>query len=153
MRSAGIAGRMFDWICDYLSHRSIYMSVADGEISMHNVTRGVPQDGVLSPTVFNISLIGLGRFMPQSVEISMYADYICTWWSGRNRCLLRARLQRAISSIEKFRWSRGLEISPTKYAAIVFTKRDVTKYQLTAAGAPIPYVNYHKFLGVTSTAF
>ncbi|KAH9361079.1 hypothetical protein HPB48_002941 [Haemaphysalis longicornis] len=43
MRSAGIAGRMYDWMSDYFPDRSIYMSVAGGETSPHNVTHGVPQ--------------------------------------------------------------------------------------------------------------
>lgn len=99
MRSADIVGRMYDWMSDYLSDRSIYMSVADGETSPHNVTRRVPQGGVLSPTHFNISLIGLERCLPNSTVFSMYADDTCIWYSGRNRRVLRSRLQRAISSI------------------------------------------------------
>lgn len=79
------------------------MCVADGETFPHNVTRGVLQGGVVIPTLFNlIYLIGLDRCLSQSVEISMYADDICILCSGRNRCVLLARLQRAFSSITNF---------------------------------------------------
>lgn len=100
MRSAGISGCMYDWICN-LRGRSIYMCVADGDASQQNVTRGVPQGGVLSPTLFILSLVGLERFLPVSVKISMYADDIRICFSGHNQRVIRARLQRAINYVKE----------------------------------------------------
>lgn len=149
MNLLGIGGRMYNWLSNYLSDRTIFMTTSDGDTQKHSVTRGVPQGGVLSPALFNISLIGIEKCLPRPVAISLYADDICIWCSGRNRRVLRARLQRGIDSISAFLAARGLEISATKSAAIAFTKRDLTRYELTVMGIPIPYVANHKFLGVT----
>lgn len=149
MKSSGLGGRMYAWISDYLTDRCIYMSADSGDTPLYRVTRGVPQGGVLSPTLFNITMMGIEKCLPQSVEISLYADDICIWSAGRNRRVLRARLQRAINSIAAFLGTRGLDISASKCAAIAFTKRDVSNYGLTIAGCTIPYVPHHKFLGVT----
>lgn len=35
MKSVGIGGRMYTWISDYLSDRSVYMSTKDGETASH----------------------------------------------------------------------------------------------------------------------
>lgn len=149
LRSIGIAGRMYNWLSDYLRDRTIYMSTDQGDTSLHHVSRGVPQGGILSPTLFNISLLGLDRSLPPTVQISLYADDICIWCSGRNRRIVHARLQKAIVGIALFLNKRGLVISPEKCAAISFSRRDLSRYVLKVAGTPIPYVNHQKFLGVT----
>lgn len=140
---------MYARLSDYISYRYVYMCTNSGDSALYRVTRGVPQGGVISPTLFNISIIGLEKCLPQSVEISLYADDICIWTSGRNRRVLRSRLQRAIDSIEAFLAARGLEISASKCAAVAFTKRDLTRYGLTVGGNAIPYVPNYRFLGVT----
>lgn len=56
---AGIGGRLYAWILDYLENRTVHMVTTEGKTAEYIVARGVPQGGVLSPTLFNITLIGL----------------------------------------------------------------------------------------------
>lgn len=52
----GIGGRIYSWIEDYLNNRTVFMDTMEGRTSPHTVNRGVPQGGVLSPTLFNFNL-------------------------------------------------------------------------------------------------
>ena len=74
LREVGIGGRLYEWIRSYLTGRSIYMSTHDGDTPQHLVTRGVPQGGVLSPILFNITLILLAMTLPSTVKASFYSS-------------------------------------------------------------------------------
>lgn len=74
---------------------------------------------------------------------------LCTLSVCSEIFFFRARLQQGIDSISAFLVARGLEISTTKSAAIAFTKRDVTLYELSVRRIPIPYVANQNILGLT----
>lgn len=149
MSFVGIRGRMHTWLCDYLHNRYVYMTTNEGDTALHKITQGVPQGGVLSPTLFSICLIRIIKALPLGVSISIYADDICIWASGRNRRNIQSKLQKALVSIQKYLATCGLTISPEKCAAIAFTRRDVSRYPLVINGIQLPYVPTHKFLGIT----
>lgn len=83
----------FDLVRSYFTGRSIFVSTTEDDSSRHTVTRGVLQGVVLSPTLFNIALIGLADELPEIIRASLYAVEICIWASGRIRVQLHARLQ------------------------------------------------------------
>lgn len=56
-----------------------------GFIFIRRKSKGVPQGGVLSPTLFNLVLIGLCHTLSKNVEASIYALDICVWSSGVTR--------------------------------------------------------------------
>lgn len=103
--------------------------------------------------LFNISLIGLLKLLPDTVHISLYADDICIWISSKSFNINRARLQKAIKIVMRYLKSRGLHISPIKSAAVAFTKRNTSKYPIYAEGTPMPYVPEHTFLGIAVNRF
>ncbi|KAK8769894.1 hypothetical protein V5799_013642 [Amblyomma americanum] len=144
----GVGGRMYSWIGSYLNGRSVYMSTPDGETTRHQVCRGVPQGGVLSPTLFNVALIGLVNELPTNIHISAYADDICIWASGSTRPQMRARLQRAVSSTSRYLRRQGLHLAAEKCAVVAFTRKSVCHYPVTLQGVAIPYVSHHRFLGI-----
>lgn len=148
VRDIGIKGRLLAWILSYLNGRLIYMSTTEGNTTMHSVTRGVPQGGVLSPVLFNICLIKLAQKIPKSTKTSFYADDICIWTSSISQHFNRIRLQKAIIIISSYLKERGLTVSPEKTAAMAFTRRDTDKYRLYIDGLAIPYVRKHTFLGI-----
>lgn len=67
---------MYACIVDYLTHRRFCMSVDSGDTPLYRVTRGVPKGGVLSPTLFDITTMGIEKCLPQYVKISSHADDI-----------------------------------------------------------------------------
>lgn len=139
---------MYRWIRSYLSMRSFFVSTEDGPTSPHYSHRGVPQGGVLSPVLFNLTLIALTEHLPSTVRLSMYADDICVWASAVTRLQLRGRIQKAATETLRYLRNRGLEISSEKCALVAFTRKPMDKYTISINGQTVPYVRSHKFLGV-----
>uniref|UniRef100_A0A6G4ZWZ3 Putative tick transposon n=1 Tax=Rhipicephalus microplus TaxID=6941 RepID=A0A6G4ZWZ3_RHIMP len=97
LEAVGLGGKIYMWVYSYLQLRSFYVMTANGPTPDYYSSRGVPQGGVLSPTLFNLTLIGLVEQLPSTVELSVYADDICIWTSGVTRPQNCARLQNAAS--------------------------------------------------------
>lgn len=72
----------------------IFVQTDDGPTSQHYMHHGALQHGVLSPTLFNLVLVGRVERMPSCVQISIYPDDICAWMSDVAHQVL-AKLQRA----------------------------------------------------------
>lgn len=54
--NAGVSGRMFSWIKDFLSNRVIQVRI-EGELSeVASIMNGTPQGSVISPVLFNIMI-------------------------------------------------------------------------------------------------
>lgn len=148
LAEVGVGGRMFQWIRSYLSMRSFFVSTEEGHTSLHYSYRGVPQGGVLSPVLFNLTLIALLEHVPTTVRLSMYADDICIWTSAVTRLQLRARIQRAATQTVIYLRNRGLEISSEKCALVPFTRKPMANYSVMINGQIIRRVRSYKFLGV-----
>lgn len=144
----GLGGLVFRWIYSYLKDRSFFVQTEDGVTSQHYTYRGVPQGGVLSPTLFNLVLIDLVHSLPQSVHVSIYADDICIWSSAVTRPQVRARLQKAATATSGYLRARGLEVSSEKCSMVAFTRKAMTPYIVRINGQPIIYEKTHRFLGV-----
>lgn len=120
----------------------------DYPTSIHYTQRGVPQGGVLSPTLFNLTLIGLASSLPRTVHLSIYADDICIWADGVTRRHVRARLQKAADLTNTYLHKQGLEVSCSKCAVLAFARKPMYAYPLTVNGERVSNVKHHKFLGV-----
>lgn len=148
LRSIGVKGRLYNWIANYLHNRTIFMHTNEGDTSQRFIKKGVPQGGVLSPVLFNISLIGITEVVSISIHITLYADDICLWTSAISLKCIPTRLLCALTSVSEFLTKRGLELSPEKSAALAFTRMKTDRYPLKINGTAIPYVSSHKFLGI-----
>uniref|UniRef100_A0A6G4ZWE6 Putative tick transposon n=1 Tax=Rhipicephalus microplus TaxID=6941 RepID=A0A6G4ZWE6_RHIMP len=144
----GLGGRVFRWILSYLAARSFFVLTEDGPTTRRYTSRGVPQGGVLSPTLFNLALIGLAEYLPSTIKISIYADDICVWTSAVTRPQIRSRLQKAATMIANYLLKQGLSISPEKCALVAFTRKAMTPYVISICGRPISYARTHRFLGI-----
>ena len=87
------------------------------------------------------------------VKLSLYADDIATWKSGRNIALLNRDilLQLHLDDITKFSNSWGLVISAAKTVVILFTRNnraDVSAVSLKIENTILTVVKEVKFLGV-----
>ena len=74
LKKCNIAGNMFRWIKSYLHNRRAIV-VIDNTKSMNIFLRhGVPQGGVISPTLFLVFINDLIKKFPSPVKCAMYAD-------------------------------------------------------------------------------
>lgn len=64
---------------NFLSEWKIFFDNSYGRSREHALNHGVPQNSVLSPTLFNLVMHPLYRFLPPYLRLSIYADDICIW--------------------------------------------------------------------------
>lgn len=70
---------MYTWIKVYLHNRRARIQI-DGLKSKKVLLRhGVPQGGVLSPTLFLVYINDLIAKLPHGIKVAMYADDLVMW--------------------------------------------------------------------------
>lgn len=149
MIKQGFGGRIFNWVQNYLSERTVFMETIEGRTTLHNVKRGVPQGGALSPLLFNLALIDLPRQVSNDVHLSIYADDICLWATNANRFVTQRKLQKSLMNISRFLHCCSMSLSVEKTVAIAFTRMSMKRFPIIFGGRVIPFVLKHKFLGFT----
>ena len=70
----GIIGNMFYCLKDFLSERYLKVRVGSCISSAYLQEEGIPQRGVLSPTLFNVAINGLLEQVPVGVQGLAFAD-------------------------------------------------------------------------------
>ena len=74
LRQCGVAGRMFKWIGQYMHNRKAKVQAKQHLSKKRTLRQGVPQGGVLSPTLFLIFIRDVLHRMPKSIQGAVYAD-------------------------------------------------------------------------------
>ncbi|XP_064479134.1 uncharacterized protein LOC135392346 [Ornithodoros turicata] len=151
--ATAVRGRMYNYIKSYIENRSIYINTPDGASSLHDVHRGVPQGGILSPTLFNMTLITLPSQLDKRIRLSAFADDVCVWTAHTCVSVISRRLQSAMCTTEHYLKQRGLEISQEKTVLLPFTRKLFTKDRVFIDKKPIQIVPSHTFLGVKIDRF
>ena len=130
-----ISEKVTDWIRDYLSHRSQFVSIGTSDSPIHPMSRGVPQGSVLGPLLFSIFTNELSEVVrdPECTQSShqntekmfgeecdkcgkiiQYADdttyHIASWNRIRNQLKLKLNLNR----LGEFLTSNQLSINKSK---------------------------------------
>ncbi|XP_064469745.1 uncharacterized protein LOC135384473 [Ornithodoros turicata] len=124
------------------------MRTTEGNTVPVSSHQGLPQGGVMSPTLFNIIMAELIPLLPKEVKITVYADDVCMWAYGRYLSRLKATLELALDTAATFFQERAMDLSPDKTVYIPFTKKRLKNFTLKLRGEEILRVNSHRFLGV-----
>lgn len=123
--------RTYQYIRSFLNQRTAVIKVGNDESEViHPPNKGTPQGAVISPTLFNIAMIGLAKKLQEIPDVrhSLYADDITIWITKGNLGEKEEKLQRAANIIENYTQQRGLQCSAEKSELIRLTK---TKKQRT----------------------
>uniref|UniRef100_A0A6M2DRL9 Putative rna-directed dna polymerase from mobile element jockey n=1 Tax=Xenopsylla cheopis TaxID=163159 RepID=A0A6M2DRL9_XENCH len=139
-------GPIFRVLQSYLSNRQFMVDINNTRSSIQNIHSGVPQGGVLSPTLFLIYTSDL----PQSnnTYLASFADDICILAKHDNPKTASDILQSHINKLEKWFQLWRFNINTSKSYHITFTLRTQTCPPITINNIPLPEVTTVKYLGM-----
>lgn len=145
----GIGGRVFNWIKDFLSGRSIQVKIGKELSNSYVIENGTSQGSVISPLLFNLMInyifsevdIGIGR--------SLFADDGAMWKRGRNIKYTVSKTQKAIRQAEQWSIRWGFRFSKEKSQVLCFTRKMVgVERNLKLYGHVLENVEFFMFLGM-----
>ena len=100
LHQCGVAGRMYKWIGQYMHNRKAKVQIKQHLSKKRTLRQGVPQGGVLSPTLFLIFIRDILHRMPKNIHGAIYADNLVLWCSEEYITTANYRLQQALQVIE-----------------------------------------------------
>ena len=118
---------------------------------LKRINTGVPQSGVLSPTLFNIYTSDI-PLPPKDVQITTYADDITITTSHTKHHKIKQIIQPYLCKIYKWAITNNLHINSDKTTTTLLTP-DTAKYSITLSlklnNQTLPTTKHPKILGTT----
>ena len=152
LRENGVSDNMYKWISQYLYNRTARVRV-EGEYSREKVLReGVPQGGVLSPTLFLVFINDIMKDMPKKIQGAIYADDLVLWCSEEHLNTARYRMQEALNVLDRWtkKWLVKLNSSKTTYTIFSLSTLEQNKTTtLQIDGENLEKEDYPIYLGIT----
>ena len=145
----GISGRMFHFICSFLSNRTFQVPIGSTLSMTKRLESGTPQGSVLSPILFSLKINDLPKRITS--HASLYADGFCFWECGSDTTLLNQLCHCSLTEVCKWCEDCGFKLSSTKSAAVLFTRKhnpEPISLRLQDV-TPLPLKNEYKYLGLT----
>ena len=135
----GVRSKMYMWIQHFLFARTARVKL-DGILSKQVCLReGVPQGGVLSPTLFLVNINDILTTLSKRVSNTLHTDDLAIWNASEHTTTATYRIQEAISDISKWTLDWGLEIDTSKTNNTLFslsTSKEQIKLRLKGEIVP-----------------
>ncbi|VDI60877.1 Hypothetical predicted protein [Mytilus galloprovincialis] len=146
----GISGRMYKWTKSYLYNRRARVLV-DGQCGQKVLLKqGVPQGGVLPPTLFILFMNDLVPELPKGVQSALYADDLVLWCSEEYASTAKYRIQTALDIIVTWAKQWCVTINREKTTGTLFTLSPKTQsVKLSLDDTPLKMEDQQTYLGVT----
>lgn len=151
MGECGLDTQVTNWINFMLTHRNIQLT-SHGRTVTVQATRGTPQGGVLSPTLWILVMDSLlKKLQADGFKAIGYADDLAVICRGKHLATISERTQRAVTIVEKWCVNAGLSVNPDKSELVIFTKnRKLIGFKNPKIfGKEIVRANSVKYLGIT----
>ena len=111
---------------------------------------GVPQGGVISPTLFLVFINNLIKKFPSPVKCAMYADDLVLLSTEEYETTAKIRLQEAINILSSWTQDRCVKINKTKYFTILFTLSTKSKpMKIMLDDTELQHTDSATYLGIT----
>jgi uncharacterized protein (UPF0147 family) len=139
------------WLNAYLRGRYTYVDFRDEKSKQRKMKQGVPQGGVLSPTLFNIYMSHIPT-PPEDIKLISYADDCTLLITGTDITYMCNKLNNYLDVLMDWLTDRNLKLSPGKSTATLFTSwtKEVNfVLPIQVRDHIIPTVTHPKILGVT----
>jgi hypothetical protein len=150
MMKTEIPNTIIKFIANYIKGRQAYTILQDVQSKKRNVKFGVPQGGVLSPTLFNLYMSDIPT-PPEDIQLEVYADDMTTLSSNNDYRISQQKLQPYLDKLFQWTEQNDLQLNATKSTATLFTT-DPAEYNneltLTINKIKIPTVKNPKILGI-----
>ena len=142
---------LIKFIANYIKGRKAFTTYNNKTSTQRQFKTGVPQGGVLSPTLFNIYTSDIPS-PPPNINITVYADDITMTSTDTNKQIAQAKLQPYLQEIASWTQQNQLHLNPDKTASTLFTPDPAeysTQLTLNIDNVVIPTVKNPKILGLT----
>lgn len=118
----GFGNQIIRWIQYMLSNRNITLNLGGQNMTVR-ATRGTPQGGVLSPTLWILVMDDLLKELhSKHLDAIGYADDLTVICKGKFLGELSSRTQKAVRIVEKWCSRVGLTVNPEKSEIVIFTR-------------------------------
>ena len=101
---SGISGNLYRWTKAYLHNRRARVSVDGKKSKKVLLKQGVPQGGVLSPSLFILFINDLVAELPRGISAALYADDLVLWCSEEYATTANYRMQQALDTV--YAWAK-----------------------------------------------
>ena len=139
------------FLSNYLRGRQAFTEYNSTRSKTRHIRTGVPQGGVLSPTLFNIYTSDIPTPHPNT-HIITYADDITLYASHTNPDTIQDRLNPYLDEIVRWTKDNDLQLNATKTMTTLFTP-DPAEYsnqlRLKIDNTTLPTETHPKILGLT----
>ena len=140
---------MYKFLSDFLFNRTARVTL-DGMISRQvRLREGVPQGGVVSPTLFLVYINDIPTTVPRHVSNTLHADDFAVWCPEEHTTTAVHRIQNTINEVFSWTESWALQLNTTKTVSTLFTLSIAKeKVSLRLNNQPVPQVEMPTFLGL-----
>ena len=121
LKNINISHKMLHWIKNYLKNRQALVKTNGIRSKTENLQNGVPQGGVLSPTLFLIFINDIQKQISKKVYPSLHADDLALLCTEEELGTAKIRLQTTRNGISKWASDWGHSVNKTKTTYTVFT--------------------------------
>ena len=150
LSGAGISSNMFVWIRSYLFNRRARVEVDQVRSKKVLLRHGVPQGGVLSPTLFLLFINDLVAELPTRTKAALYADDLVIWCKEEYATTATYRIQQAADRLCTWAETWNVAINRDKSASTLFTLSPKQKAGTIKFGdTPLRQDEEATYLGVT----
>lgn len=146
MNEKRIPAEITCWVTEFLRNRQINMRVNE-KVVTRQVSDGLPQGDVLSPTLFNIYTSKLHEIQQEGVILVQYADDFGIVVKGKNLQEVNQRGQRYVNIFSTKAKELNLQVNPDKTKAMVFINSD-KKVDIKIGNTELETVRVYRYLGV-----
>ena len=142
LHNFGLKGRLPNFIESFLEDRTIHVRVGSTLSDLYDEEQGVPQEAILSTTLFNVKLNDIINCLDYKTDGSLYVDDFCICFRSKNMRTIEIHLQQCLnrfktgqqelasSDFPNRKLSAFISVNNGKYTTIQhFTYMDL-KYQL-----------------------
>ena len=144
-----VSHNMLRWIIQFVKERTACVSLQGKRSHTGEIRNGVPQGGVLSPTLFLIFLNDIKEEMTKNVQPAGYADDMALICTEDSIGTAQVRLQSTLDNLATWTASWGLKINTAKTTFTIFSLSPKTrKAQLHIEGQALNEDSNPTYLGV-----